>query len=119
MTMELQKTKHQIKLEEWRRHVEECRSSELTVKSWCEENQINVQTYYRWQKKVWESGAQNTALSRESPGNITFTEYRPLTYTSTSGVAMTLHIGQVRLEIQNGADTETIENAIRAISKLC
>jgi len=61
--MKLQKSKHQIKLEQWRVLIHECRNSGLTVKLWCEQNQINMQTYYRWQKKVWESGVQGATIS--------------------------------------------------------
>lgn len=119
MSMELQKTKHQIKLEQWRRLIHECRNSGLTIKSWCTENQINMQTYYRWQKKVWESGTQNTGIGAVICGSTTFAEYRTPTNMSASGVAITLQIGQIRLEIQNGADAETIESTIRVINRLC
>lgn len=117
--MELQKTKHQIKLEQWRRLIYECRNSSLTVKTWCAENQINMQTYYRWQKKVWEAGMQNTEIIPTISGGATFAEYRPPTHASGSGTAVTLHIGQIRVEIQNGANEQTIETVIHTISRLC
>ena len=117
--MELQKTKRQIKPEQWRGQIYECRNSGLTVKSWCEQNQINMQTCYRWQKKVWETGAQSAAISPVVSGGTTFAEYRPPAYASASGTAAMLHIGQVRLEIQNGADEQTIEAVIRTVRRLC
>ena len=119
MSMELQKTKHQIKLEQWKHFVYECRHSELTVKEWCEKNHINEQTYYRWQKKVRESGTANSAVAMTEHTDITFAEYRSSAYTEVSGTAVTIHIGRIRLDIRNGADSETIESAMRAISKLC
>jgi hypothetical protein len=36
-------------MEEWARRVSECRSSGLTVRSWCEQHEINEKTYYYWQ----------------------------------------------------------------------
>ena len=117
--MELQKTKHQIKLEQWKHFVYECRRSELTVKEWCEKNHINEQTYYRWQKKVWESGTANSVVAMTEHADITFAEYRSSAYAEVSGTAVTIHIGQIRLDIRKGADSGTIESAIRAISKLC
>ena len=117
--MELQKTKHQMKLTQWGQLVYECRNSGLTVKEWCAKNEINVGTYYRWQKKVCESGAQRAAISPVIIGRTTFAEYIPASHTAATGTAVTLTIGQTRLEIQNGASTETIEATIQAISRLC
>ncbi len=34
----------------WQERVRECRSSGQAVKAWCEENQIAVKTYYRWER---------------------------------------------------------------------
>lgn len=43
------------KICEWKSQVEECKASGLTVKEWCEENGINLKTYYYRQKKVREN----------------------------------------------------------------
>ncbi|MDL2248356.1 hypothetical protein LJB89_01515 [Tyzzerella sp. OttesenSCG-928-J15] len=116
MSMELQETKHQIKLAQWRGIVYECRNSGIAVKTWCKNNQINVSTYYRWQKLVWESGSQHTALSQASPAETTFAEYRPQMNYSNSSAAIILQLGEIRLEIQNGASPETIEAVIHIIT---
>ena len=34
----------------WQERIKECRSSGQSVKAWCQENQISVKTYYRWEK---------------------------------------------------------------------
>ncbi|MEG2624621.1 MAG: hypothetical protein RSC06_17190, partial [Clostridia bacterium] len=36
----------------WKSRVASCRSSGQSVKAWCAENAICVQTYYRWERKV-------------------------------------------------------------------
>lgn len=35
-----------------------CRSSGRTVKDWCKESGISEQTYYRWQKRLFEMARQ-------------------------------------------------------------
>ena len=115
--MELQKTKHQMKLEQWKRIVYECRNSGLAVKTWCEENRINVSTYYRWQKKVWDSGIESSELALKRPNEIQFAEYH--TTSIAGGTAVILHFGEITVEIQNGAERETIESTIHALKKLC
>lgn len=120
MQMDIQKTKHQINLEKWRMLVYECRNSGQTIKAWCKERQIVEGTYYRWQKRVWESAVSNQSAPISSGTEITFAEYhRPASIATGAPSALTIQIGHMKLEIQNGADSETIENTIRALQKLC
>ena len=47
--------KHQARLKEWELAIQECRSSELSVKQWCRERGITTTTYYRWEREVLSS----------------------------------------------------------------
>ena len=47
--------KENSNLAEWSRQVEECRSSGLSVRSWCERNGIAVSTFHYRQQKVWDA----------------------------------------------------------------
>ena len=51
MGSELQTMNGQNKLALWAERVSACRSSALSVRAWCKENDICEQTYYRWQRK--------------------------------------------------------------------
>lgn len=42
-------------LQEWAKRVKECRSSGLSVKEWCKENNVAMSTFYTWQKKVFNA----------------------------------------------------------------
>ena len=53
--------KHESNLQLWRSRVMECRNSGKSVAVWCEENGINIKTYYYWQKQVWDK-ATNTVI---------------------------------------------------------
>jgi len=115
--MELQKTKHQLRLEEWKVRVHECRGSGMTVKAWCAEQGVKEQTYYRWQKLVWEAGTSGELAS--VPAAVTFAEYQlPVAASQASGtVIVRLDCGSV--EIQKGADRETIAATLQALKSLC
>ena len=39
-------------IKQWTTRVKECRNSGQTVRAWCADNQICVQTFYRWERKV-------------------------------------------------------------------
>ena len=46
-------TQAQQNLMEWSRRVADCRSSGMSVARWCSEHNVNLKTYYNWQKKVF------------------------------------------------------------------
>lgn len=50
--MNVNAVKHQAKLVEWKGRVAECRSSGMSVKHWCEENDCSPRTYYRWEQEI-------------------------------------------------------------------
>ena len=58
MARELQTRNEQNKLALWAERVNACRSSGRTVKDWCKESGISEQTYYRWQKRLFEMARQ-------------------------------------------------------------
>ena len=85
--------KENSNLAEWSRQVEECRSSGLSVRSWCERNGIAVSTFHYRQQKVWNALQQRNQFVEVSlPA-----------------------IGEVRADIHNGADEATLTALIRAL----
>ena len=54
MSSALQTLNKQNKAAEWASWITECRNSVLSVREWCNEHNICTQTYYRWQKCLFE-----------------------------------------------------------------
>ena len=54
MGRELQTLNGQNKLALWAERISECRNSGQNVKTWCKENGICEQTYYKWQRRLFE-----------------------------------------------------------------
>ena len=44
--------KHRVKLQEWAARIQDCRSSGLSVRAWCRQEEINAETYYRWEREL-------------------------------------------------------------------
>ncbi|WP_280527251.1 hypothetical protein [Clostridium sp. BJN0001] len=42
----MDKSTNEIRLIKWASIIKECRSSQMTVTSWCNENNINTKTFY-------------------------------------------------------------------------
>lgn len=110
MENSLQTTNHNNQLQLWAGRVRDRRSSELSVKQWCAENNIAVGTYYHWQKKVYEAYACQE--------DVHFEEICITPSTSSSSIAAAICIGKARVEIYNGAEPDTIQAVVAAV-KIC
>ena len=102
----LQTVKQQRMLSEWAEWVSACRSSGLSLKTWCQKNGVSEQTYYKWQRRLYE-------LAQNQQENW-FAEI-PKTAMNRSGIAVTVQIGSVELAVRNGADAATVEAVLRAV----
>ena len=106
MGTELQRFNCGTKLQEWSRHIADCRSSGLQVKQWCQENGIAPSTYYR----VFDASAQPTeAQFVELPAPHAEAKHQ------TSGFAASLQWAGTNIDFHNGADPATIMAIIQAV----
>ena len=94
----------QNKLALWTGRISECRSSGQNVKTWCQENGICEQTYYKWQRKLFEiaKAQQEVQLAEVTPSA-----------TRRGNVAVTVRIAGAEADICNGADAATVETVLR------
>ena len=95
----------------WADRISACRNSGLSVKAWCKENAVCEQTYYKWQKKIF-----NMAKAQHESQ---FAEITPVMCGSrNSQIALSIHAGGITADIHTGADPTTVEAVLR-ILKLC
>ena len=100
----------QSKLALWAGRISECRNSGQSVKVWCRENGICEQTYYRWQKRLFEMA--------KAQQEVQFAEVTPVQAVRCGNVAVTVRIAGAEADICNGADAATVETVLR-ILKSC
>ena len=110
VSRELQTMNQQNKLALWAGRISECRSSGQKVKVWCKENGICEQTYYRWQKRLFEMA--------KAQQEVQFAEVTPVQSVRSANVAVTVRIAGAEADIHSGADTATVETVLR-ILKSC
>ena len=107
MGSELQTMNGQNKLALWAERVSACRSSALSVRDWCRENDICEQTYYRWQRKLY-------GIAKAQQEQPRFAEITPTQITSSSA-AVTVRFAGAEIDIQNGANEETVGMVLRVL----
>jgi len=91
---------------EWSRQVEDCRNSGLSVRAWCEQNNIAVSTFHYRQQKIWDALNQQQNQFIEFP--IPVDEYH-------NEIAATIHFGDIKADIHNGVHKETLEALCKAL----
>lgn len=143
--MKVQEAKRQIRLREWAEQITKCKQSGLTVKEWCKIDGINIKTYYNRVKRVREelldvmatgnadlvmglAGLDRNRASKQqdlvkhtgkyTPPQLEQPVFAMLPTPKASVAAVTVHIGLHVAEIHNGADAQTMESALRALSRL-
>ena len=105
VSRELQTMNQQNKLALWAGRISECRSSGQNVKVWCKENGICEQTYYRWQKRLFEMA--------KAQQEVQFAEVTPVQPVRSGNVAVTVRIAGAEADICNGANAATVETVLR------
>ena len=111
------KLKHRVKLQEWAARIQDCRSSGLSVRAWCRQEEINAATYYRWERELLTGERRNGAPPSTA---VTFAEL-PVPKQVSRNVAercATLHIGNASLDIYPGCDTEQLKMLVELL-RLC
>jgi hypothetical protein len=123
--MGVQTVTHEVRLQQWSKIVHTCRSSGKTIKGWCAENNINLKTYYHWQKRVCEETCRELAvMKKQDPENVPVRGgalFAELTVAKQHAgkVALTICREDMQIHIYCGADAMTVESALRALASLC
>ena len=81
-----------------------------TVKTWCRENGVCEQTYYKWLKRL-------VTIAQEQQ-KVQFAEVTPSWPARSGNVAVTIRLAGAEADICNGADAATVETVLR-ILKSC
>lgn len=109
-----------LSLEEWRKLILEQKASGKTVSQWCQEQGCSENRFFYWQHKL-----RQRDLSVFSQAGLRFAEL-PSPGTAASslcsqrGVCAVLRGTSFQLEIQNGADPETLAATLKCLGgKTC
>jgi hypothetical protein len=105
MSSELREMTAHNKLAEWSGKITACRNSGQPVKSWCKENGVCEQTYYKWLKRL-----VNMAQEQQK---VQFTEVTQALPARSGNVTVTIRIAGAEAEVFNGADAATVETVLR------
>ena len=109
--------KHRVKLQEWAARIQDCRSSGLSVRAWCRQEEINAATYYRWERELLTAADQAPCSAVPA---VTFAGLPAPKRGSRNAAerSATLHIGNASLDIYPGCDAEQLRLLLELL-RLC
>lgn len=123
--MDVKEATHEYRMRQWMQIIAACHQSSKTVKNFCEQQGINVKSYYYWQRKLRESASNGLFACQQTDKKAivvtepVFAELNLSENKKNDKTAVTIRLSNAIVEIQSGADPAVIENALRAIKNIC
>lgn len=107
---------HNTLLQEWAKLVKECRSSGLSVKEWCKENNVGLSTFYTWQKRVFNAVSTQVQQTSVNSGPVFAEIPKELpAKVSNTNVAATVRVGEICIDFYENASPAFIESFLRGM----
>ena len=108
---------NQYKLQHWATLIQECRASGVMIKDWCEQNNINKDRFYYWQRKVREAACQ--AVTETTIPAQRFAEV-PSVISDTTAVdtvraELTIRVGGAAISVSNTTDLSLLKAVIEVL----
>jgi hypothetical protein len=94
------------RMEYWAVRIKDCRSSGLSVRRWCRENEVREKTYYYWQKRIWQKAAGQQPEFAEIPN---------AKAADTGRAVIRLTFSGAEASIYPGADPTLVQAVIAAL----
>lgn len=113
---------HVYRLHHWAEKIGQCHNSGMTVTAWCESQNINIKSYYYWQKQVREAAsaelmkAQNCNSEKGLVPNGWAQVSEPAL--STCENVLTIEISGCRITANEKTDSELLTKVCRILRSL-
>lgn len=106
---------HQYKLQQWTSLIQECRSSGMKVKDWCQQNQISKDTYYYWFREVRKAAC--VALEGKSVSEPCFVPVpSKIVEAPVSPSEMKISIGNATVEVNGSTSPEILRMVLEVLA---
>lgn len=112
--------KAKVKFEHWEKVIEDCQTSGKTVVAYCNENEVNIKSYYYWLRKIREQACKNINFPASLEENkCEFAQIQPVIAYQQAVPMIKLHIGKIIVEISDGMSQDTISYVLNGIRNIC
>ncbi len=118
---EITQVKNRFRMEQWTQLIQDCQSSGLPIKTWCDLNGVKQQSYYYWLKKIRKAACEQQlpALQTESSKPVEFAKLQVNSPNSTHQSAIMIHLPFATVEVADGTSQTTVEAVLMALKNIC
>ena len=117
---QVSQVKRQFRIEQWRKYITECQASGMSVRSWCRQNNLCEQTYYKYLRRFRQELCDSLPVPAEPPEKpIQFSRLTVQTPAPHTQAAIIVHLPNATIEVHNGADRQTVEAVLLALKAIC
>ena len=117
---QVSQVKRQIRIEQWRKNITECQASGMSVRSWCKQNNLCEQTYYKYLRRFRQELCDSLPVPVEPPEKpVQFLKLTVQTPVPHAQAAVIIHLPNATVEVQNGVDQQTVEAVLLALKTVC
>lgn len=122
--MDMRQVNHQVRVDQWRQVIAECRSSGRPVKEWCKEHSLKESQYYYWLRVIRNESLalvqKENRMLQPSFAAVSVSEGKFGVVEQCQGSLCAIVKGEgFSVEIQNGANLQTLEQTLRILNSLC
>ena len=92
----------------------------MSVRAWCSEHGIAVQTYYRWEKRFVENATRQLKLpapTQVGPLMRVNPDTMPVADAAEIGSGITIHHGESVITLPAGSSADTVADLVKALNR--
>jgi sialic acid synthase SpsE len=103
-------------IDKWREIFHKQKDSGLSIKDWCEKNNVDVSTFNYQYTQIRESEKQEVQWLKISPPEVYLTKELTIVDDSTPII---INIGKLSISVQRGFDKETLAELLAVLQISC
>ena len=120
MATGVQELKLAARMQEWSARIAECRGSGMSVRAWCKEQGIAIQTYYHWEKRFVTEATQQLSLPAPTQAGMLMRvnpDALPGDTGGTIGSGITIRHGDSIITLPAGSSAESVAELVKALNR--
>ncbi len=108
--------------DEWLEMISEQRASGLSIREWCESNEVNHNTMKDWARRLRKEGSLAKGKpnpARRPSGSVPWVEAVPVSRPPSGGTEYLVGVGGFAVTVPANFEKESLLRLCRALSELC
>ena len=116
----VQELKLAARMQEWSTRIAECRSSGMSVRAWCKEQGIAIQTYYHWEKRFVSEATRQLSLPAATQARMLMRvnpDALPNGDENSIGYGIIIRHGESVITLPAGSSAEAVADLVKALNR--